>query len=909
MSGELKYKVKDNSLIIENCPSVLTKDILDNLRAYKYEIIELCEGIEEIEDRAFLDYVLLENVKLPNSLKIIGKEAFRGCSELKEVVLPNDIEEIQDCAFYKCISLRKVSFGDKLKVIGNKSFENCAFDKIDFPDSVISIGNEAFSTCFNLRDIKFSLGLEKIGKQAFYRCASLRGVEFYDNLVDIGDRAFEFCVFLKKINIPSGVKEIKNRTFYGCDSLCEISFPDALQSIGDSAFENCTNIKVLPKLNNLEVIGDSSFYNCSSLESIEFGENIKRIYARAFSFCTYLTSVVIPDTVFKIGSEAFYSCDRLKSVVLPSCINIIEKGTFENCKVLKDISIPEGVIEIQSNAFKGCSRSLEYIGLPSSLRKIGEYSFSECSSLKEMIIPEGVKEIPRGAFELCGGLERVTFPSTIETFDRRCLSYCEANLNTVNLITNDGVKSFNYHSVLFIDNADYKFMIFDKDNNRYAFYMNEEYVEFNMDDFNCNLGVKKMINNKKINSENFIRLYYWNKKRYVPSFSVIKNMPIKDIDKFYVNDNSHVWEKLVKGAKLSTSEGVGSFFKLCYVLGVFSESTSVRDRAVEFLNKNVIGVLYEFAIHSKFDGFDLSNGFNEEYAEFFMKYYNNLDFMIYTDEYDNEVDLMAASYNNFNNVRKMYPNKTLHTNRKVDKLLPIHVMNAVRRVYYYNVNSGSENLALIVGAYGYSQEQFEKIQSFYNISKNIDINKMRLFIKADGEEEGIRYELLSKSNPLNAVLGNITNCCQIIGGVGESCVEYGMTKPNSGFITFNYKDKIIGQAWVWYDEASGTICLDNIEVPHKYIEKIALNKKIQKSFVECLLRLKQNFESEMNRKGFEVRKVTIGQGYNDLKFILDKYFELVEFDDVLSDYNGYSDANKQYEISLREKDKKHIKII
>ena len=108
---------------------------------------------------------------------------------------------------------------------------------------------------------------------------------------------------------------------------------------------------------------------------------------------------------------------------------------------------------------------------------------------------------------------------------------------------------------------------------------------------------------------------------------------------------------------------------------------------------------------------------------------------------------------------------------------------------YYSVDAENEEFATIIGRYGYTQEQFTTLQEWYNEGKSID--KMRLFIKEDEEKKGITYNLLNKNDPLCPVLGNITNCCQVIGGAGESCVEYGMTKPNSGFITFNYKNKIV----------------------------------------------------------------------------------------------------------------------
>jgi len=45
-----------------------------------------------------------------------------------------------------------------------------------------------------------------------------------------------------------------------------------------------------------------------------------------------------------------------------------------------------------------------------------------------------------------------------------------------------------------------------------------------------------------------------------------------------------------------------------------------------------------------------------------------------------------------------------------------------------------------------------------------------------------------------------------------------------------------------------------------------------------------------------VDKVTIGEGYNDVKAILNSTFSLSDKACKLSDYSGYSDASSQYEI-------------
>ena len=85
---------------------------------------------------------------------------------------------------------------------------------------------------------------------------------------------------------------------------------------------------------------------------------------------------------------------------------------------------------------------------------------------------------------------------------------------------------------------------------------------------------------------------------------------------------------------------------------------------------------------------------------------------------------------------------------------------------------------------------------------------------------------------------------------------------------------------------------------HKYLEKINQNKTIQKSFIDCLLRLEKGFKEEMNKQGLKVDKVTIGKGYNDIKNILNDKFETEEASTKLYGYTGYSDASSQYEIKV-----------
>ena len=851
MDGELIYTVNNDSLIIKKCPSVLTKEMISNIQAFKYKNIVLCEGIEKIEDGCFLNFKNLKSISLPTTLKEISSRCFEN-SGLKEIVLPDDLEVVGIKAFNSCIDLKKVSFSK----------------------SLLEIKKEAFSNCFDLEEITLPGNLKNIGESCFYRCVSL-----------------------KEVIVPNGVKELKKRVFYGCRDLRKVKLFESIKSIGVSSFEGCSSLVDVEGLEGVSKILDSAFYECYQLKNIVLSQDLRELYPRCFAF-SGLERFVVPSGVKEIKEETFFSCSNLKEVFIPDGVVSIEDSAFFNCIDLNKAIVPNSVRKLGDKVFRMCA-SLKSVSMPECLERIGHEVFDGCSSLLSVKLPEGLKEVRKNEFSSCSDLEEIIIPSSIEKFDCDSIKDCN-NLNKIILNTGKNIVHIDCRNVEFVENIDNVLLIYNRKRGVYSFYRDGEFIEFSKLFFMNNKVIKGLIERGEIDSKYFVKLYYWANKRYVPGSIVIKNMPIKDIDNFYINDNGHRWGKLISLCpNVTLDENKASFFKLCYVLGLFDSRASIRDKAYDFINKKIVGLLDGYTIHNKFDGFCIDNGFNEEYAEFFMKYFNYSDFMIYKDEDGNEINLMSASYNNFNNVKNVYPNKSLHTNRNADILLPEHVMNVVKNNYYYGVDDGNEKLALVLGKYGYTQDQFNKLQEFYNIAKSIKEENLQIFICQDSAEEGITYNMLNKSDPLCAVLGNITNCCQVVSGIGESCLKYGMTMPNSSFITFNYKDKILGQAWVWYDLNSKTICLDNIEVPNRYGEDIRHNNSIKNSFIECLYRIDKNFKKEMRKKGFEVCKVTIGKGHNDIKEILDENFPVVEYCDCLS---GYCDAQIQYEISKTEKE-------
>ena len=903
MGNEFKYQIKDNKIIIEECPNdeftykelSYIKNFLDPNCIYS---CYFCEGIKVIGPESLMAIDMIEEVHLPNSLQKISAAAFSYCINLKEINIPDNVEIIEEGAFTGCLGLENVILPNNLKMISDLCFMRCiSLKNIKLPESIIAIGRNSFANCNSLASITLSNNLEIIGEKAFKECNNISNIILPPKVKSIGNESFANCNKLENIIMNEGLEKIGKVAFSQCPELKNITCPSTLTFIGDNAFLRCESLENVVLNDGLQIIEEDAFFYCSSLKEIEIPGSVKYVGEYAFRHCSNLKKIKVNEGVNKIGIVAFGNCNSLKEVLLPNSITEISEALFIDCNELEKIELPDSVQKIGVHAFCNCT-NLKDVKLSEGLRKIYKYSFWNCKMLEKLDIPENIEEIGEEAFAGCINLKEIYFSNISKMKIDRSAFDGYSSLKAIYLNTSNGMEKIDTVNKVFCYNDDGLMFFYDINSYKYSFCFNNEYIKFERD----YLETCKLLKNirDKFNEKDKIKLYLWSKKRFVPSSVVVANMPLKDIDNFYINNNSYEWSKLIHSYDNLFSDTMkASFFKLCYVLGVFSESANIRDRAVKFLNENIIGKLDGYIIHSKFDGLDLHNGFNEEYAEFFMKYYRDAGFMVDKEGEYMIIDLTSASYNNFTQVKKVYPNKTVHTNRDADLLLPIHVVNAIKIKTYENVERGNEEFSFTVGKYGYTQDQFEKLQSWYNEGKAI--KEMELFSNEDKEEKGITYSLLSKDDPLNAVLGNITNCCQVIGGAGESCVKYGMTKPNSGFITFNYKDKIIGQAWVWYDKNTKTICLDNIEVPRRYLEKISQNKNIQKSFIECLLRIEENFKKEMNRKGFKVDKVTIGRGYNDLKEILDKNFVTIENCSNLSDYHGYSDAGYQYLISKNRK--------
>ena len=78
----------------------------------------------------------------------IGKEAFKGCSDLTSITLPNGVLNIKSNAFNGCSSLTSITLPKRLTHIWDFAFSGCTgLTSIEIPNSVTNIAFAAFRDC------------------------------------------------------------------------------------------------------------------------------------------------------------------------------------------------------------------------------------------------------------------------------------------------------------------------------------------------------------------------------------------------------------------------------------------------------------------------------------------------------------------------------------------------------------------------------------------------------------------------------------------------------------------------------------------------------------------------------------------------------------------------------------------
>ncbi|MBR6926450.1 MAG: leucine-rich repeat domain-containing protein [Bacteroidaceae bacterium] len=177
------------------------------------------------------------------SVTVIGSEAFKNCTSLTSITIPESVTTIKYGAFSGCSGLTSITLPESITTIEYETFSGCSsLTSITIPESVTTIRREAFSGCSGLTSITLPESITIINEKTFLGCRSLTSITIPESVTTIEQEAFAGCSGLTSITIPDSIVFIKNAAFYNCSGLTSITFPKTYFIIESAAFAGCINL-------------------------------------------------------------------------------------------------------------------------------------------------------------------------------------------------------------------------------------------------------------------------------------------------------------------------------------------------------------------------------------------------------------------------------------------------------------------------------------------------------------------------------------------------------------------------------------------------------------------------------------------------------------------------------------------
>lgn len=435
--------------------------------------ISVPSSIEVIEDHAFSDCVVLEELYLPSSLRCIGLGIISNCNRIKNLEIPfigkelwnnqvfcfgylfsydgilsNEIvpkslrnvsilneDKIEDNQFKGCKYIETLTIGSRTAYIGKNAFEGCT--KLNtlkiLPNSILSCIEENAFLNTDIDDLYFAPGVDGwlnitfMGdfSNPFDYDISNNGVddflkEDYNRFLVLEDDGQYYEV--KKIVIPERIYEIKDYQFIGFTGLVSVELKNTttLREIGKKAFAN-TSLREIKLPDSVWFIESFAFYNCDNLTKVDLPRDLNYIECYSFAECSQLREVVFKQNIERIYAYAFSGCNKLREFIVPDSVISIDDGVLKGCNNIERIIIP--FLVGRTSLVNG-----EYINDKFASAIFGGLSYDDNTylmpeSLKEFILTCET-EIPDYAFKDCIYLEKVFIPLTVEKMGFHVFENC-----------------------------------------------------------------------------------------------------------------------------------------------------------------------------------------------------------------------------------------------------------------------------------------------------------------------------------------------------------------------------------------------------------------------------------------------------------------------------------------------------
>ncbi len=335
--------------------------------------------LEAIDAYAFKNCSSLTSITIPEGVTLINWNAFENCSSLTSIKLPNSLESICGSAFRNCRSLASVTVPEGVTLIDSGVFAGCrALTSVTLPSTLEAIGNDLFSGCCNLKSISIPGGVKSIGSSAFAECMSLTEIVIPAGVKSISNDAFRECGRLASVSFAQGsqLESIGNYAFHNCYSLKSIMLPEGVTSIGNGSFLGCYTLVEICNASSLPIVaGESDYGNIGdyALHVYKPAEGVSKLTVTDDGYVFYADT----DKTYLVGYRGSDAVLALPNDYNGGSYEICDRA-FWNCNYIKGVYIPAHVTAIGEAAFGGCYSIVEVCNASALPIAVGDF---ECGGV------------------------------------------------------------------------------------------------------------------------------------------------------------------------------------------------------------------------------------------------------------------------------------------------------------------------------------------------------------------------------------------------------------------------------------------------------------------------------------------------------------------------------------------------
>ena len=177
-----------------------------------------------------------------SAVKVIAADAFKECSQITEVIVPEGIEAIWQYAFQNCTSLEQISLPDNLQDIGIRyTFRNTGLTSLHLPRQITVIPTGLVRDCSQLSHITWEGMITDIAHQAFHQANNLNTVIMPKSAVNFEDRAFQFCNLTGIFWRGASPSAIGSDAFDNGDPTVHHCYPDQVAAFSSAGLPGSIN--------------------------------------------------------------------------------------------------------------------------------------------------------------------------------------------------------------------------------------------------------------------------------------------------------------------------------------------------------------------------------------------------------------------------------------------------------------------------------------------------------------------------------------------------------------------------------------------------------------------------------------------------------------------------------------------